>query len=74
MTAPMAWLLGESCPDCDLPLTLLDDGTSPGGSPQQPPQRFAPGVSRRPGETLFFGDTAASVLERSDTSNLFVAS
>jgi Kef-type K+ transport system membrane component KefB/nucleotide-binding universal stress UspA family protein len=32
------------------------------------------GVSRRPGETLFFGDTAASVLERSDTSNLFVAS
>ena len=32
------------------------------------------GVSRRAGETLFFGDTAASVLERSDTSNLFVAS
>ena len=32
------------------------------------------GVSRRPGDTLFFGDTAASVLERSDTSNLFVAS
>jgi nucleotide-binding universal stress UspA family protein len=32
------------------------------------------GVSRRPGETLFFGDTAAAVLERSDTSNLFVAS
>jgi Kef-type K+ transport system membrane component KefB/nucleotide-binding universal stress UspA family protein len=32
------------------------------------------GVSRRPSETLFFGDTAASVLERSDTSNLFVAS
>jgi nucleotide-binding universal stress UspA family protein len=32
------------------------------------------GVSRRPGETLFFGDTAASVLEHSDTSNLFVAS
>jgi nucleotide-binding universal stress UspA family protein len=32
------------------------------------------GVSRRPGETLFFGDTAASVLDGSDTSNLFVAS
>ena len=32
------------------------------------------GVSRRPGETLFFGDTAAAVLERSDASNLFVAS
>ena len=32
------------------------------------------GVSRRPGDTLFFGDTAAAVLERSDTSNLFVAS
>jgi Kef-type K+ transport system membrane component KefB/nucleotide-binding universal stress UspA family protein len=32
------------------------------------------GVSRRPGETLFFGETAAAVLERSDTSNLFVAS
>jgi len=32
------------------------------------------GVSRRPGETLFFGNTAASVLQRSDTSNLFVAS
>jgi Kef-type K+ transport system membrane component KefB/nucleotide-binding universal stress UspA family protein len=32
------------------------------------------GVSRRPGDTLFFGETAATVLERSDTSNLFVAS
>ena len=32
------------------------------------------GVSRRPGETLFFGNTAASVLDRSDTSKLFVAS
>jgi len=32
------------------------------------------GVSRRPGDTLFFGDTAATVLERSATSNLFVAS
>jgi len=32
------------------------------------------GVSRRAGDTLFFGNTAASVLERSDTSNLFVAS
>lgn len=31
-------------------------------------------VGRRLGETLFFGETAASVLERSDTSNLFVAS
>ena len=29
MNAPTAWLLGESCPDCDAPLTLLDDGTSP---------------------------------------------
>jgi len=32
------------------------------------------GVSRRPGETLFFGNTAASVLDRSAISNLFVAS
>jgi Kef-type K+ transport system membrane component KefB/nucleotide-binding universal stress UspA family protein len=32
------------------------------------------GVSRRPGETLFFGNTAASVLDRAETSNLFVAS
>jgi nucleotide-binding universal stress UspA family protein len=32
------------------------------------------GVSRRPGETLFFGNTAAAVLEHSATSNLFVAS
>jgi nucleotide-binding universal stress UspA family protein len=31
------------------------------------------GVSRRPGETLFFGNTAAAVLDRSATSNLFVA-
>jgi Kef-type K+ transport system membrane component KefB/nucleotide-binding universal stress UspA family protein len=32
------------------------------------------GVSRRSGETLFFGNTAASVLDRSSISNLFVAS
>jgi Kef-type K+ transport system membrane component KefB/nucleotide-binding universal stress UspA family protein len=32
------------------------------------------GVSRRPGETLFFGNTATAVLDRSKTSNLFVAS
>ncbi|MGB3744412.1 MAG: cation:proton antiporter [Xanthobacteraceae bacterium] len=32
------------------------------------------GVSRRPGNVLFFGNTAAAVLERSPTSNLFVAS
>jgi nucleotide-binding universal stress UspA family protein len=32
------------------------------------------GVSRRPGDTLFFGNTAASVLDHSDISNLFVAS
>jgi len=32
------------------------------------------GVSRRRGDTLFFGNTAASVLDRSGTSNLFVAS
>jgi Kef-type K+ transport system membrane component KefB/nucleotide-binding universal stress UspA family protein len=32
------------------------------------------GVSRRPGDTLFFGNTAAAVLDRSETSNLFVAS
>jgi Kef-type K+ transport system membrane component KefB/nucleotide-binding universal stress UspA family protein len=32
------------------------------------------GVSRRPGDTLFFGETAATVLERSGTSNLFVSS
>ena len=32
------------------------------------------GASRRPGETLFFGNTAAAVLDSSDTSKLFVAS
>jgi len=32
------------------------------------------GVSRRPGDVLFFGNTAAAVLERSPTSILFVAS
>jgi nucleotide-binding universal stress UspA family protein len=32
------------------------------------------GVTRRPGETLAFGNTAAAVLESSDTSILFVAS
>jgi Kef-type K+ transport system membrane component KefB/nucleotide-binding universal stress UspA family protein len=32
------------------------------------------GVSRRPGGMLFFGNTAAAVLERSPTSILFVAS
>ena len=32
------------------------------------------GVSRRPGDILFFGNTAAAVLERSPISNLFVAS
>ena len=32
------------------------------------------GVSRRPGDMLFLGNTAAAVPERSPTSNLFVAS
>jgi K+:H+ antiporter len=32
------------------------------------------GVTRRPGETLFFGNTASAVLESSDLSILFVAS
>jgi nucleotide-binding universal stress UspA family protein len=32
------------------------------------------GVTRRPGETLYFGNTAAAVLESSDISILFVAS
>src|SRR6476469_6886347 len=32
------------------------------------------GVSRRPGEKLFFGDTAAALLEKSERSLLFVAS
>jgi nucleotide-binding universal stress UspA family protein len=32
------------------------------------------GVTRRPGKTLHFGNTAAAVLERSDLSILFVAS
>jgi nucleotide-binding universal stress UspA family protein len=32
------------------------------------------GANRRPGETLFFGNTAAAVLERCDTAILFVAS
>ncbi len=31
------------------------------------------GVGRRPGEKLFFGDTAAALLEKSDQSLLFVA-
>ncbi len=31
------------------------------------------GVSRRPGDKLFFGDTAAAVLEKSERSLLFVA-
>jgi nucleotide-binding universal stress UspA family protein len=32
------------------------------------------GVSRRPGDVLLFGNTAAAVLERSPTSILFLAS
>ena len=32
------------------------------------------GVSRRPGDKLFFGDTAAAVLEKSPGSIMFVAS
>ena len=32
------------------------------------------GVSRRPGDKLFFGDTAAALLEKSEKSLLFVAS
>ena len=32
------------------------------------------GVTRRPGETLSFGNTAAAILERSETAILFVAS
>jgi nucleotide-binding universal stress UspA family protein len=32
------------------------------------------GANRRTGDTLFFGDTAAAVLDRSQTSKLFVAS
>jgi Kef-type K+ transport system membrane component KefB/nucleotide-binding universal stress UspA family protein len=32
------------------------------------------GVARRPGQTLFFGNTAAAVLDHSDIPNLFVAS
>jgi nucleotide-binding universal stress UspA family protein len=32
------------------------------------------GVTRRPGETLSFGNTAAAVLQSSDMSILFVAS
>ena len=32
------------------------------------------GVSRRPGDKLFFGDTAAAVLERSPGSIVFIAS
>lgn len=31
------------------------------------------GVARRPGEKLFFGDTAAAILEKSESSILFVA-
>ncbi len=32
------------------------------------------GVARRPGEKLFFGDTAAALLEKSKSSLLFLAS
>jgi len=32
------------------------------------------GVGRRPGDKLFFGDTAAALLEKSNRSLLFVAS
>ena len=32
------------------------------------------GVNRRPGEQLFFGDTAAAVLEQAPTSLVFVSS
>ena len=32
------------------------------------------GVGRRPGDTLYFGNTASSILDHSNTSNLFVAS
>jgi nucleotide-binding universal stress UspA family protein len=32
------------------------------------------GVTRRPGDTLFFGNVAAAVLERSDRSGLLVSS
>lgn len=32
------------------------------------------GVSRRPGDKLFFGDTAAAVLEKASASVVFVAS
>ena len=32
------------------------------------------GVGRRPGERLFFGDTATALLEKSERSLLFVAS
>jgi nucleotide-binding universal stress UspA family protein len=32
------------------------------------------GVERRPGEKLFFGETAAAILEKSDRSIVFVVS
>jgi len=32
------------------------------------------GVSRRPGDKLYFGDTAAAVLDRAPGSIMFVAS
>ena len=32
------------------------------------------GVSRRPGDKLFFGDTAAAVLEKGQVSIVFLAS
>jgi len=32
------------------------------------------GAGRRPGEKLFFGDTAATLLEKSKQSLLFIAS
>ena len=38
------------------------------------PEMVVMGVGRRPGEKLFFGDTAAALLEKSERSLLFVAS
>ena len=32
------------------------------------------GANRRPGDTLFFGNTAAAILDRAPTAKLFVAS
>ena len=48
-------------------------GDPQGNAPAAQHNLIVMGVGRRPGEKLFFGDTAAALLEKSDRSLLFVA-